>query len=115
MDWRFPAQDLGGRRQFHLLWWQALGRISAEEQANIFLYVPEVLSALKITHVLKHKRRIGKRLCDYAISMKQDASQALGMGCFPGPALLFLQNLAHNWHTELPRTSAKLRFSTDSQ
>jgi hypothetical protein len=24
-DWRLPAQDLGGRRQFHLLWWQPLG------------------------------------------------------------------------------------------
>jgi hypothetical protein len=22
---RFPAQDLGGRRRFHLFWWQALG------------------------------------------------------------------------------------------
>jgi hypothetical protein len=31
-----------------------LGRIPAEEHANIFLYEPEVLSALRITHVLKH-------------------------------------------------------------
>jgi hypothetical protein len=38
--WRFPAQDLGGRRQFHLLWWQALGGISAEEHTNIFVHEP---------------------------------------------------------------------------
>jgi hypothetical protein len=30
-DCRFQADNLGGQPQFHLLWWQALGRILAEE------------------------------------------------------------------------------------
>ncbi len=37
------------------------------------------------------------------------------MGCWPGPALLFLQNLAHNSHTGLPKSPAKQQFSTDWQ
>jgi hypothetical protein len=39
-DCRFPAQNWGGRRQFDLLWWQALGRIFAEERSNVFVYEP---------------------------------------------------------------------------
>ena len=39
----FQAQDSGGRRQFHLLWWQALGRIFAEEHSNEFVYEPGVI------------------------------------------------------------------------
>ena len=38
--WPFTDQDLGGDRQFHLVWWQALGGISAEEHAHIFLDEP---------------------------------------------------------------------------
>ena len=30
-DCRFQADSSGGQPQFHLLWWQALGRIFAEE------------------------------------------------------------------------------------
>src|ERR1035438_1076275 len=36
----FPAQDSGGRRQFHLFWWQALGGIFAKEHSNVFFYEP---------------------------------------------------------------------------
>ena len=42
-DRRFPAQDSGGRRQFRLLWLQALGRIFAEEHPNEFIYESGVI------------------------------------------------------------------------
>ena len=38
--WPFTDQHLGGDRQFHLVCWQALGGISAEEHAHIFLDEP---------------------------------------------------------------------------
>lgn len=53
-DWRFQAQDLGGDRQFHLLGWQALGRISAEEHTPYSSMSQDALSALRITRVLKY-------------------------------------------------------------
>jgi hypothetical protein len=69
-DWRFPAQDSGGRRQFHLLWWQALGRISAEEHTNIFLDEPGGVIGPQDHACVKAQRRIGKRLYHYSLGMK---------------------------------------------
>ena len=69
-DWRFPVQDSGGRRQFHLLWWQALGRISAEEHTNIFLYEPGGVICSQDHACVEAQRRIGERLYDHTVSMK---------------------------------------------
>jgi hypothetical protein len=69
-DWRFPAQDSGGRRQFHLLWSQALGRISAEEHTNIFLDEPGGVIGPQDHVCVEAQRRIGERLYDHTVSMK---------------------------------------------
>jgi len=39
----------------------------------------------------------------------------LGNGCWPGPAQLWLQSLAHSWHTGRVKTPTKPPVSTDSQ
>src|ERR1700730_732305 len=74
-DWRFPAQDLGGRRQFYLLWWHALWRIFAEEHSNIFLYEPGGVIGSQDHACVEAQRRIGERLYDHAESKKEAASQ----------------------------------------
>jgi hypothetical protein len=65
--------------------------------------------------VLKHNDASESGFYDYAISMRQAGSQGVWNGCWPGPVLLFLENLANNLHTELPTTPAKQRFSSDYQ
>ncbi len=65
-DWRFPVEDLGGHRQFHLLWGQALGRISAEEHTNIFLDEPGGVIGSQDDACVEAQRRIGKRLYHHA-------------------------------------------------
>jgi hypothetical protein len=61
------------------------------------------------------QRRIEKGLYDHTVSIYKDAGRGvvLGNSCWPGPAQLFLQNLAHNSHTELPKRPAKPHFLTD--
>jgi hypothetical protein len=56
-DWGLPVQDSGGGRQFHFLWWQALGRIFAEEHSII--EGSEVPSDLGLNEEL---RNIGRRI-----------------------------------------------------
>jgi len=68
-DWRFPAQDSGGQRQFHLLWWQALGRIFSEEHSDVFLYEPGGVVSSQDHACLEAQRRIGKRLYHHTVSM----------------------------------------------
>jgi hypothetical protein len=69
-DCPFPAQDSGGRRQFHLLWWQALGLIFAEEHSNVFVYEPGVIIGSHDNARFEAQRCIGKRLYDHTVSMK---------------------------------------------
>ena len=69
----FPAQDSGGLRQFHLLWWQALGRIFAEEHSNVFVYEPGVVIGSHDHACFEAQRCIGKRLYDHTVSMKASA------------------------------------------
>jgi hypothetical protein len=69
-DRRFQAQDLGGDRQFHLVRWQSLGGISAEEHAHIFLYEPRGVIGSQDHTCVEAQRRIGKRFYDHPISMK---------------------------------------------
>ena len=45
---------VGGQRQFHLLWRQVLGGISAEEHANIFLDEPGTVIGPKDHACVKH-------------------------------------------------------------
>jgi len=56
-------------RQFHLLWSQVLGRISAEEHTNIFLDEPGAVIGSQDHAGVEAQRRVGKRLYDYAIGM----------------------------------------------
>lgn len=65
----FPAQDSGGRRQFHLLWWQALGRVFAEEHSDVFVYEPGVIVSSHDHACFEAQRNIGNRLYDHTVSM----------------------------------------------
>ena len=58
----FQPKTLGGRRQFHLIGWQALGRISAKEHAHIFLDEPRGVVSSQDHASVEAQRRIGKRL-----------------------------------------------------
>ena len=69
-EWGLPAQDLGGRRQLHLLWWHALGRIPAEEHTNVFLYEPGGVVGSQDHACFEAQRCIGKRLYDHTVRMK---------------------------------------------
>jgi hypothetical protein len=73
-DWRFPAQNLGGRRQFHLLWWQALGRIFAEEHSNVFLYEPGGVIGSQDHACFEAQRCIGNGHYDHTVRMKASRS-----------------------------------------
>jgi hypothetical protein len=83
-DWHFPAQDLGGRRQFHLLGWQALGQISAKEHADIFLYEPGGVIGSQDHACVEAQRRIGKWLYDYTVSIYKDAGRGVVLGIVVG-------------------------------
>jgi hypothetical protein len=68
-DWRFPAQDAGGRRRLHLPWWQALGCIFAEEHSNVFLYEPGGVVGSQNHACFEAQRCIRKRLYYHTGSM----------------------------------------------
>jgi hypothetical protein len=63
------AQNLGGQRQFHLLWSRVLGRISAKEHADIFLYARGGIIGSQDHACVEGERRIGKRLYDNTVSL----------------------------------------------
>lgn len=95
-----------------------LGRISTEEHANIFLNEPGRVIGSQDHTCVEAQRRVGKRLYDYAISMniqKKGGSQGAWNRGRLGPAQLCLENLAHNWHTGVPKRLAKPQFPIDSQ
>jgi hypothetical protein len=60
----------GGQRQFHPLWRQALGCISAEEHPNIFVYEPGGVIGSHDHACFETQQRIGKRLYDHTVRMK---------------------------------------------
>ena len=66
----FSAQDSGGQRQFHLLWWQALGCIFAEEHSNVFLYEPGGVVGSQDHACFEAQRCIRKGLYDHTVRMK---------------------------------------------
>jgi hypothetical protein len=68
-DCLFQADNLGGQGQFHSLWWQALGRILAEEHSNVFLYEPGGVIGSHDHAGFEAQRRVGKRLYDHTVSM----------------------------------------------
>jgi len=75
----------------------------------------EVLSALRITHVVKHNDGSESDFTTSSPYIKDADSGVLRMWYWPRRAQLFLENLAHNWHTGMPKSPAKQQFSTDSQ
>ena len=61
----------------------------------------EVLSALRITHVLKHNDGSESGFTTPPAYIRMPNSGVLRMGYWPGQARLFLENLAHNWHSAI--------------
>ena len=80
----FTDQHLGGDRQFHLVWWQALGGISAEEHAHIFLYEPRGVIGSQDHTCVEAQRRIGKRFYDTVCIYKDAGIVANGVLALTG-------------------------------
>jgi hypothetical protein len=97
---------LGGDRQFHLVRWQSLGGISAEEHAHIFLHEPRGVIGSKDHTCVEAQRRIGKPFFD-TVCIYEDAGIVAKRGIGPDRRGLFLQNLAHHWHIGSPKSPAK--------
>jgi len=70
IDCLFHADNSGGQRQFRWLWWQALGRIFAEEHSNVFLYEPGGVVGSQDHACFEAQRCIGKQLHDHTVRMK---------------------------------------------